>query len=152
MHQDGCLVTLKYYFAPKSCCEFSTAREYYNQLPWLWFLQCECMWKVQMPVHSPWSDEEVVILPSHVFSYRYYQFLIFIIILRVAPSFHQYGPSLIFWPVVTCGLTLLLLYSVLRGFLPRYSGFHLSRETNVWFDTVCCDSVWFVVSSIILIL
>ena len=42
--------------------------------------------------------------------------LIFIIIFWVALSFHQYGASLSSWPmVILYGLTLLVLYFVLRG-------------------------------------
>ena len=42
--------------------------------------------------------------------------------------FHQRGPGSIPYAVI-CGLSLLILYSVLRAFFPGYSGFPLSPKT-----------------------
>jgi len=71
-----------------------------------------------MPVHAPRSDEEVVILPSHVVSCRYYHshfhhhFLSGTLLPPILPEFD------FLTRLVTCGLTLLLFCSVLKGFSP----------------------------------
>ena len=49
-----------------------------------------------------------------------------------ALAFHQCGPSSISALGVTCGLSLLVLYSAMRGF-------SLSSKTNIWFEFI-----WFV--------
>ena len=49
-------------------------------------------------------------------------------------------------PTVICELSLLVLYSVLRGFSPGTPIFPSHQKPT--FDEICCDSVWFVVSSI----
>ena len=48
-----------------------------------------------------------------------------------ALAFHQCGPGLIFALGVICGLSLLVLYSAMRGFSPGCSGFPLSSKTNI---------------------
>ena len=45
----------------------------------------------------------------------------------------------------TCGLSLLVLYSALRGFCPASPVFPSHQKPT--FDLIICDSVWFVVSS-----
>ena len=63
-----------------------------------------------------------------------------------ALAFHHYRPGSISWPAVICGLSLLVLYSVLRGFSPGAPVFP-SHQKPV-FDLICCGSVWFVVSHV----
>ena len=52
-----------------------------------------------------------------------------------ASTFHQRGAGSICWPAVLCGLSLVVLNPVLRGF-------PLSPKTNNWFDLwfslICC--------------
>ena len=60
-------------------------------------------------------------------------------------AFYQYGPGLVSWPAVVCGLSLLVLYSVLRGF--SLGSLVLRSHLKPRFDVICYDSVWFVVCS-----
>ena len=48
-----------------------------------------------------------------------------------ALAFHQCGPGSISALGVICGLSLLVLYSAMRGFSPGCSGFPLSSKTNI---------------------
>ena len=59
--------------------------------------------------------------------------------------FHQCGLGSIPRLSVISGLKLLVLYSVLRGFSPVLPFSALTKKQNL----ISCDSVWFVVSSII---
>lgn len=63
-----------------------------------------------------------------------------------ALAFHQRGPSSISWPAFIRGLSLLVLYSFLRGFSPGTPFFPTPQRPR--FDLISCNSVWFVVSSI----
>ena len=62
-----------------------------------------------------------------------------------ALAYHQWIGS-ISWPAVICGLSLLVLYSVLRGFSPGTLVFPSHRKST--FDLSYCDFVWFLVFSI----
>lgn len=48
-----------------------------------------------------------------------------------ALALHQYGPGLILRPAVICGLSLLFLYSVLRGFALGGLVFPSHQKTNI---------------------
>ena len=50
------------------------------------------------------------------------------------------------WPAIICGLSLLVLYSALKGFSPGTQVF--SSHQKPTFDFICCDSLWFLVSPI----
>ena len=54
-----------------------------------------------------------------------------------ALAFHQCGPSLISTPGVICGLSLLVLYSAMRGFTPGTPVFHSHQKPTF-------DLIWFV--------
>ena len=72
-------------------------------------------------------------------------------VLKALITFHQHGLGLISWRAVICGMSLLVLFVLcFETFFLGYSGFPLSAKTNMkfWFDLICCDSVWLVVSSI----
>ena len=54
-------------------------------------------------------------------------------------AFHQCGPGSIFALGVTCGLSLLVLYSAVRGFSPGTPvfPFHQKPKFDIWFDLIC---------------
>ena len=52
------------------------------------------------------------------------------LVMRVL-AFHQCDPGSISALGGICGLSLLVLYSAMRGFFPGYSGFSLSTKTNI---------------------
>ena len=60
-----------------------------------------------------------------------------------ALAFHQCNAGLISCPAVICGLSLLVLYSVLWVF-PHIMRFSLLTKSQHLIDLICCDSVWFV--------
>ena len=59
-----------------------------------------------------------------------------------ALAFHQCDAGSISWPTVIYGLSLLLLFSVVRGFSPSTVVFPTHQKPT--FDLICGDSLWFV--------